>query len=85
MQEWSIRHPSGTRVNCPKCGNNHEFRYIVAQVAEDHCECFVTCECGYDPDPGDHIEDVWGSTDQGMIVSALKMWVELVEHQQKES
>ena len=62
---------------CPKCGNNREFTAYSAQVAEDGCDVWVVCKCGYDPTAGEigsRYEDVWGGTDNGNVVMALECW-----------
>lgn len=59
---------------CPKCGNTTTFVARAEQVAEDCCDVWVTCVCGYDPTDGtgDRLEDVWGSLDKGTIFAALE-------------
>lgn len=62
---------------CPKCGNRQDFVARSAQVAEDLCEVWIKCKCGFDPT--EHrtefrLEDVWGSLDEGTISNALDTW-----------
>jgi len=50
---------------CPKCGNNTKFKAYSYQVADDCCNVWVKCECGYDPTickTEYRYEDVWGGT-----------------------
>ena len=64
----------GFMVNCPNCGQNRKFVVRSEQVAEDCCEVWVKCPCGYNPtegDSGDRIEDVWGMVGPEIAVSAL--------------
>lgn len=69
--------PNATVTPCPKCGNNTEFTGQSEQVAEDGCEVWVVCLCGYDPtaqDPGYRFEDVWGGVDDDNMMAALSCW-----------
>lgn len=34
---------------CPKCGNNTEFTVYSDYCAEDCCEIWAVCKCGFDP------------------------------------
>ena len=64
---------------CPKCGNNTEFVAHSAQCAEDCCDVWVVCKCGFDPTEnkcGHRLEDVWGSLDRDTILMALDIWNE---------
>jgi hypothetical protein len=59
---------------CPKCGNRERFVGMAQQVAEDLCEVWIVCVCGYDPTEGrsgDRMEDVWGSLDGATLACAL--------------
>lgn len=58
---------------CPKCGNDKDFVVHSAQVAEDCCEIWATCKCGYKPD-GNEIEDVWGGTGNDNCYDAMSVW-----------
>ena len=59
---------------CPECGNNTEFNIHSQQVAEDCCDVWVKCKCGFDPtaeDTMNRLEDVWGSLDNGTCQDAI--------------
>jgi len=48
---------------CPKCGNNTDFTIKSDYCAEDCCEIWAVCKCGFDPTAeawGCRLEDVWG-------------------------
>ena len=62
-------------AKCPKCGNNTSFVAHSFQFAEDCCNVWVTCRCGYDPsatNTSHRMEDVWGSLDNDTIGTALR-------------
>jgi len=64
-------------VKCPKCGNNTKFKARSQQVAEDNCEVWVECDCGYDPTDekiGYRYEDVWGGVHEDNVRMALECW-----------
>lgn len=67
---------------CPKCGNRQNFVARAAQVAEDCCDVWVTCRCGFDAtaEKGAYrLEDVWGSLDPETISMALECsWNDVV-------
>lgn len=67
---------------CPKCGNNKEFTAHSQQVAEDCCDIWIVCKCGYDPSAnktGSRMEDVWGSLGKEEILCALDCtWNEII-------
>lgn len=70
-----------TVTACPKCGNNTRFTARSEQCAEDSCEVWVICKCGYDPTfgrPCYRYEDVWGGTDPGNVQIALDVWSDLI-------
>lgn len=74
---------TGKRQACPKCGNNHRFKAVSQQVAEDCCECWIEClDCGFDPTAeshGDRYEDIWGDVSQEAIpVLYQYCWIELI-------
>jgi DNA-directed RNA polymerase subunit M/transcription elongation factor TFIIS len=53
--------PNDVVEKCPKCGNNTAFTIHSQQVAEDYCNVWAVCKCGYDAtaeDTGNRIEDV---------------------------
>jgi len=59
---------------CPQCGQNEIFEGHSQQVAEDCCEVWVICKCGYDPTAHNtdyRMEDVWGGTDNNNMMAAL--------------
>ncbi|MBF4374503.1 hypothetical protein EAY46_15645 [Vibrio anguillarum] len=65
---------------CPKCGNTHAFIGRSEQVAEDLCDIWVECDCGFNPfenNSGYCIESVWGSLDEDFLLMALDSWNEL--------
>lgn len=69
--------PNSRIEKCPQCGNNTEFIAHSEQVAEDGCEVWVVCKCGYDPTQykiGHRLEDVWGTIDRDTIAIALDVW-----------
>jgi len=67
---------------CPKCGNKIEFVAKSNQVAEDCCEVWVVCVCGFDPtaeNTNARVEDIWGSLDESTIICALDAsWNEII-------
>lgn len=71
---------------CPKCGNNTSFVGRSEQVAEDICDVWVECKCGYDPTQykiGHRLEDVWGTIDNENLSLALDIWNEEIEEDEK--
>lgn len=73
-------------THCPECGNNTEFVAHSQQCAEDACEVWVVCRCGYDPTFNDvslRFEDVWGGTDEVNCRVALDCWNDAIEHNQR--
>ena len=72
-------------TQCPKCGNNTEFVTHSQQCAEDACEVWVVCKCGYDPTFNNgmfRFEDVWGGTNERKCRIALDCWNDAIEHNQ---
>lgn len=64
---------------CPKCGNRFQFKARTERCAEDCCEVWIECACGYDPTslkPGHKVEDIYGSLDEGTILLAAQAWSE---------
>lgn len=63
---------------CPKCGNNTHFVLHAERCAEDLCETFVVCQCGYEPTDGsgERYENIWGDMDQHAASVALVCWNE---------
>jgi len=74
-----------TILKCPKCGNNTEFEIVSDYCAEDCCEIYAVCKCGYDPtqEPsamGNRLEDVWGGcSDENCKDAILVSWNETLE------
>lgn len=76
--------PNAVYRACPKCGNNTAFTIHAERVAEDLCEVWASCRCGYDPtaENRDRIEDVWGSLDNDTASFALSAtWNYQIERQ----
>ena len=77
-----VRLRENTRItHCPKCGNNTIFKAFSSQCAEDACEVWVECECGYDPTFGRseyRFEDVRGGTSPDNVEIALGVWNDLI-------
>lgn len=67
---------------CPKCGNNTSFVAHSQQVAEDCCDIWIVCKCGFDPtleNSNYRMEDVWGSLGKEEILCALDCtWNEII-------
>lgn len=67
---------------CPKCGNNTVFKIRSEQVAEDNCDVWVVCKCGYDPTKSNtlnRMEDVWGSLDDDTCLDAVQFtWSDII-------
>ena len=71
---------------CPKCRNNQIFTAHSDYCAEDCCEVWVVCECGYDPTtdaPGSRFEDVWGGVHVGNILTAIDCWNDAIAENAK--
>lgn len=67
---------------CPKCGNNIIFGVHSSQVAEDCCEVWVECDCGYDPTAENTLkrfEDVMGGTHNDNVLVALDCWNDAID------
>jgi len=59
---------------CPKCGNKEHFKIHSQQVAEDYCNIWASCKCGFCPTENNtdsRIEDVWGGTDDNNCYDAM--------------
>ncbi len=66
---------------CPQCQNREQFTARSAQCAEDACEIWIECACGFDPTRESglyRVEDVWGSLDVPNILTALEVWNERI-------
>lgn len=67
---------------CPKCSNNRKFKAHSHYCAEDCCNVWVECNCGFDPTKFNtdyRFEDVWGGTDDTNCLAALYCWNDAVE------
>lgn len=78
--------PNEVISKCPKCQNNTEFTIISEQVAEDGCEIWAVCKCGFDPTNYEElgscyrIESVWGGVEDDDCQDALlNSWNEAIE------
>lgn len=77
-----IKLKDGSEVEkCPKCENNIEFDIHSQQVAEDCCEIWASCICGFDPTSHENMgsnyrmEDVWGGcSDENCIDAVCCSW-----------
>ncbi|UDL04020.1 hypothetical protein [Marinobacter sp. CA1] len=72
---------------CPQCGNNQVFTAHSDYCAEDCCEVWVVCKCGYDPTSeksGFRLEDVWGGVDDANIMDALSCWNDALSAEEKQ-
>lgn len=76
MGRRAFNHKTGEGVApCPTCGNHRSFVARSNQIAEDLCEVWIVCVCGFDPtaEAGEkRMEDVWGSLDPPTIWAALE-------------
>lgn len=61
-------------VPCKKCGNKTEFTIISRQFAEDCCEVWAQCKCGYEHASQNRFEDVWGGVNDGNVMRAIDCW-----------
>lgn len=68
---------------CPKYGNNTRFTVKSEQVAEDCCDIWAVCICGFDPTAEDtmaRVEDVWGGVDRDNAEDAIRFaWNEVLQ------
>lgn len=74
-------------MKCLKCGNNTEFTAHSSQCAEDQCETWVVCKCGYDPTENKTLyryKDIWGGICNGNILIALDCWNDAIDNNQSE-
>lgn len=74
---------------CPKCGNNTEFTIRSEQCAEDCCDIWAICKCGYDPtaeNTMNRVEDVWGGVDDDNCQDAIRFaWNETLDSMEERS
>jgi hypothetical protein len=85
MNSRRVKFKEGDYIKkCPKCGNNTEFTVKSDYCAEDCCEIWVNCKCGYDPTAEKHalrIEDVWGGVNDDNCKAAIEVsWNEALEY-----
>lgn len=70
-------------AKCPKCGNNTDFTIYSDYCAEDCCEVWAECKCGYNPtanDTSNRLEDVWGGCDDNNCLDAIRFsWTDVIE------
>lgn len=77
MARRSLQLKPNDRISrCPACGNNTQFTLRAERCAEDLCETYVVCECGFEPTgaTGDRYENVWGEIDNPAALVALDCW-----------
>ena len=77
MGELNFRYGGECVEPCPECGNRTDFKARSSQCAEDACEIWVECECGYDPTAENsllRLEDVWGTLNKWSCITALECW-----------
>lgn len=81
-----IKMKEGSEVNaCPKCGNDSEFTVHSSQCAEDCCEVWAVCKCGFDPTSYDQLgsnyrlEDVMGGCDDDNCIAAVSCWNDAIQ------
>lgn len=67
---------AGAMAPCPKCGNQVRFTIVSQRVAEDCCEVWARCECGFEHDGDYRLEDVWGGCHDDNARAALACWNE---------
>lgn len=83
--------PNDVISKCPKCDNNTEFTIKSDYCAEDCCEIWAVCKCGYDPTQeegysGYRLEDVWGGVSDDNCQDALTLsWNETINSIQAKS
>lgn len=68
--------PGDYIMKCPKCGNNTDFTIKSDYCAEDCCEIWAECKCGYDPTAERHayrLEDVWGGLGDDNCKAAIEV------------
>lgn len=85
MSSRKVKFKPGDYIKkCHECGNNTDFTVKSDYCAEDCCEIWVNCNCGYDPTAENHglrIEDVWGGVDDENCKWAIEVsWNEALEY-----
>lgn len=70
-------------VPCPKCSNNTHFTIHSEQVAEDICDIWAACTCGFAPiigTTGNAIESIWGTIEErDMLEAVVYTWNDLLK------
>lgn len=81
----SVKFKEGSVITpCPKCGNKTEFVAKSDYCAEDCCEVWIVCKCGFDPfEGGNRLEDVWGGVGDDNVKWAINEWNELLSSEQE--
>lgn len=70
----AFRIKAGKVQPCPRCGNTTDFIANSERAAEDCCDCWISCTCGYAPDQEHRREDVWGSLDAANVSLLMQDW-----------
>lgn len=83
MSSRFFRIPVNNEIHhCPKCGQNTSFTAKSDYCAEDCCEVWVECKCGFDP-TAEHglyrFEDAMGGCTKENIRMALSCWNDVVD------
>lgn len=71
--------PASDICPCPECGNKTIFTIKSEQVAEDYCNLWAECICGYTHDSDYMFEDVWGGVDNDNVMIAIKCWNDAIQ------
>lgn len=86
MTERKVSFKKGGDIRpCPECGNTTHFTIKSDYCAEDCCEVWAVCKCGYDPTAeakgfGNRFEDVWGGCDDHNCHNAILFaWNETID------
>lgn len=68
--------PNDNVPKCPKCGNNTAFNCYSDYCAEDCCEIWAECICGFKAS-NDAVEDVWGGVGDANCLDAIRYtWID---------
>lgn len=81
MQRQLQMTPKATIEPCPKCSNRVIFTAHSQQFAEDCCEVWLVCQCGFDPTAERHshrLESVMGGVGDGNVLNAIDVWNDLL-------
>lgn len=63
---------------CPECGNKTDFTIKSDYCAEDCCEVWAVCKCGYEPKEA-RFEDVWGGVGDDNCKTAIRVWNDSID------